>query len=313
MGLGIADLNCDGKMDIISANSATSFCSVLLTSGGSGDTTPPVVTAPPPVSVGSNGGGCSATVTDAQLGNATATDNCSICVNIIRTGVPVGNVFPSGTTVVTYTANDGHGNSASATQNVTVTDSTPPTITAPANITVTACSATVSVGTPTTSDNCSSVNVAGVRSDGLALGAAYPLGTTTITWTATDAQNNSATATQTVTVNPPPLVFAATSVDPSFLWPPNHKMVDVTVDYAVTGGCGPAVCTITGITSSEPVNGLGDGTTSADWAIVDAHHVRLRAERTGTDANPRIYTITISCTANGSTTTKAVTVAVAHN
>jgi hypothetical protein len=393
--LGIVDLNCDGKMDIISANMATGFCSVLLSTGGTSDTTPPVVTAPPAVSVGA-GAGCSAVVSNAQLGTATATDNCASCVNIVRTGVPAGNVFPVGTTIVTYTANDGHGNSAAATQNVTVTDSVAPSISAPPNATASAgpsCNATVAAGTATATDNCGgSPIVTAARSDAQPLGAPYPLGTTTITWTATDSSGNTATATQTVTVNdttpptlsvPPnvsalctdsidpgtatatdncpgtvtvsgvrsdaqplaapypvgtttitwtaldahgnsagaaqtvtvasvPVVISGGTATPSSLWPPNHRMVDVAIAYSATGGCGAASCSITAIASNEPDDGLGDGDTANDKQIVDATHVKLRAERAG-GGTGRVYTITITCTDGVTTTTKTVTVSVPLN
>ena len=56
---------------------------------------------------------------DAQLGTATASDN-SGSVTIDRTGVPAGNVFPVGTTTITYTATDASGNVTTVTQTVTV-------------------------------------------------------------------------------------------------------------------------------------------------------------------------------------------------
>jgi hypothetical protein len=391
------DLNCDGAADLIVPTMNTATTSVLLTAGGS-DTTAPVVTAPATVTVPA-GPTCAAVVSDAQLGTATAHDNCSECVVIVRSGVPPGNIFPAGTTVVTYTASDGHGNSAAATQNVTVTDSnppaitapanivtsagpactatvnpgtpvasdscsavsvtgtrsdsqplnasyplgvttitwtatdtsalsasatqtitvndaTPPTITAPANISVTAgvtCSVTLNPGAPTVSDNCSAVSVNSLRSDSQPLASPFPLGTTTITWTATDAAGNSASATQTITVTAPPLVIGGGAASPSSLWPPNHKMVPITVSYSISGGCGTGACTISSVGSNEPVNGTGDGDTSPDWQIVDSHHVNLRAERSG-NGNGRIYTITITCTdGGGHTTTKSVTVTVPHN
>jgi len=61
-------------------------------------------------------------------------------------------------------------------------------------------SAVVAVGSPVASDNCSEAKVSSVRSDGAALDAPYPVGHTTITWTATDAAGNKASATQTVEV-----------------------------------------------------------------------------------------------------------------
>jgi hypothetical protein len=309
--IAAVDLNCDGAADLIVPNMNTAFTSVLLTAGAA-DTTAPVVTPPANVTVPA-GPTCTAVVSDAQLGVATAHDNCSDCVVITRTGVPAGHIFPLGTTNVTYTANDGHGNSANATQHVTVTDNTPPSITAPADITVTAgasCSALVDPGTPTASGPCSGVTVTRVRSDGQPLSAPFPLGTTTITWTATDNASNNASDTQDITVIAPPLVIGGGTVNPSSLWPPNHKMSSVTVSYSISGGCGTTACTITSVTSNEPVNGLGDGDTSPDWQIVDAHHVSLRAERSGTGTG-RIYTITITCTdGGGHTTTKTVVVTV---
>ncbi len=60
--------------------------------------------------------------------------------------------------------------------------------------------ATVAVTPPTATDNCSNVTLTGTRSDGKPLDAPYPVGVTTITWTATDATGNVATTTQTVHV-----------------------------------------------------------------------------------------------------------------
>ena len=70
-------------------------------------------------------------MTEAQLGTATATDNAG-GVSIARSGVPSGNVFPVGTTTITYTATDDAGNSTTATQTVTVIDNTAPTLNVPA-------------------------------------------------------------------------------------------------------------------------------------------------------------------------------------
>jgi hypothetical protein len=64
------------------------------------------------------------------------------------------------------------------------------------------------------------------------------------------------------------------------------------------------------VSSNEPINGLGDGDVAPDWIVIDAHHVRLRAERSG-KGNGRIYTITITCTdANGNSTSQNVTVSI---
>jgi hypothetical protein len=106
----------------------------------------------------------------------------------------------------------------------------------------------------------------------------------------------------------PPVIVNA-SVDQPVLSPPNHRMVGMTVDYSAPDTCG-AVHTALSVTSDEPVNGTGDGDSAPDWEIVDAHHVRLRAERAGTGAG-RVYTITITVTdAAGGTSSQAVKVTV---
>lgn len=93
------------------------------------DTTSPTISAPPPVSLttGSGASSCGLVVDDLSLGSATASDNCSATVT--RPGVTDGNFFPVGTTEVIYTATDPAGHTASATQNVTVIDGTPPVVT----------------------------------------------------------------------------------------------------------------------------------------------------------------------------------------
>jgi len=127
-----------------------------------------------------------------------------------------------------------------------------------------------------------------------------------------NSDNDSSTATTTAS-NPPPMITNATA-DPSSLWPPNHKMVDVTVSYDVTDNCPlpPNSCTLS-VTSNEPVNGKGDGDTFPDWIVVDDHHVLLRAERAG-NGDGRIYTITITCTDSGGNSSEdQVEVTVPHD
>jgi hypothetical protein len=94
-------------------------------------------------------------------------------------------------------------------------------------------------------------------------------------------------------------VITGLSVNKPVLWPPNHKLVNETVNYLVTDNCPlpPNSCTLT-VTSNEPVNGQGDGNTSPDLIILGAHHVQLRAERSG-QGNGRIYTIGVTCVDSG--------------
>jgi len=102
---------------------------------------------------------------------------------------------------------------------------------------------------------------------------------------------------------------SAVSVTPSVLAPANHRMVDVLVGYTSADDNGAATCAL-GVASNEPVNGADDGDTDPDWEVVDAHHVRLRAERSGTGTG-RVYTVTATCTdAAGNTASRSAEVRV---
>lgn len=198
---------------------------ITITSSGA-DNVPPTLNVPPDVSATTSS--CTATLDD-ELGVATASDNCG-SVNISRSGVPTfacptptdpnrrceSFVFPTGTTIITYTATDNAGNVTVGTQRVVVTESPAvnPTITAPADVSVntgagaTSCGAVVSdatLGSASANDNCPGVTVS--RSPA---GNTFPVGNTTVIYTATDASGNTATDTQTVTVvdNTPPTITA---------------------------------------------------------------------------------------------------------
>jgi hypothetical protein len=92
--------------------------------------TPPTFTSVPPAITAHSGQGtaCQAFVSDAALGTASAQDACSGALSVMRSGVPEGNIFPVGTTTITYTATDVVGNTTRATQVITVLDAQAPTI-----------------------------------------------------------------------------------------------------------------------------------------------------------------------------------------
>ncbi|XDZ57475.1 T9SS type A sorting domain-containing protein [Flavobacterium tructae] len=155
------------------------------------DVTLPTIKAPASITVNTN---TNCTATNILLGTPVTTDNCTVAS--VTNNAPT--VFPVGNTTVTWTVKDASNNIATATQIVTVKDVTLPIITAPSNVTVNTtsnCTATgVLLGTPVTSDNCT---VALVTNNAP---TAFPIGNTIVTWTVTDANSNTATATQIVTV-----------------------------------------------------------------------------------------------------------------
>jgi hypothetical protein len=98
-----------------------------------------------------------------------------------------------------------------------------------------------------------------------------------------------------------PPAISGLAVNPGTLWPPNHKMVDVTVSYTATDAIDPSPRCALAVTSTEPENGTGRGDRAPDWMVVDAHRVRLRAERAG-KGNGRVYSIGITCSDTGGNT-----------
>jgi hypothetical protein len=141
-----------------------------------------------------------------------------------------------------------------------------------------------------------------------------PVGTTTITLVVNDGFQDSEPDDVTITVvddTPPGICLSAS---PQTLWPPNHKMVPVTISVSASDNYDPAPsCEIFSVASNEPVNGTGDGNTSPDWEFTGALTVDLRAERSGSGSG-RVYTIDVECTdASDNSSQDTVEVHVPHD
>ena len=163
---------------------------------------------------------CGAVISDAALGQPAVTDNCS--ATLTRAGVPEGNLFPVGATTITWTATDPSGNATVVTQTVAVVDDTPPTLAVPPALTLatgpdaTGCGLAVTdaaLDVAAAEDNCSVVLIR----TGVPDGHFFPIGTTTITYTATDPSGNTVSATQLVTVTDatPPRITVADLTRPT--------------------------------------------------------------------------------------------------
>jgi hypothetical protein len=140
------------------------------------------------------GVGCTA---DASIDNGSS-DPDGDTISLMQT--PPG-PYPLGMTNVTLSVTDSKGASSQCMATVTVVDTTPPTITCPANITATtanpgAACATVTYMTPTASDNCPNPAVNCVPPSG----SCFPAGVTTVTCTASDGSGNPASCSFTISV-----------------------------------------------------------------------------------------------------------------
>ena len=97
------------------------------------------------------------------------------------------------------------------------------------------------------------------------------------------------------------------------LWPPNHKMKDITILGVTDADDDSITITIDGITQDEPVNDTGDGDTSPDGLGVGTDTAQIRAERSGT-GDGRVYEISFTADdGNEGTCSGSVQVGVPHD
>ncbi len=266
------------------------------------DDQPPVITCSTNIVQSTDPGRCDAVVNYVT----TATDN-NPGVSLVC-APPSGSVFPKGTNLVTCVATDSAGNTSTCVFTVAVVDTQPPSITCPPSRTVSndpGKATAVVTFTPTSTDNCPGVSLVSSPVSG----AAFPIGTNTVTCTATDAAGNQSQCKFTVTVKDvEPPVIQSISASPNVLSPPNHEMILVTVTVNATDNSGSVTSKIVSVASSDPTNTTGDGNTSGDWFITGPLTVDLRAERASSGVG-RTYTLTIQATdPSGNAATGTVTV-----
>src|SRR6266704_1580269 len=109
-----------------------------------------------------------------------------------------------------------------------------------------------------------------------------------------------------LTGNCTPPVIASVTTAPSVIWPPNQKMVLVTVSVDAIATCGPPVCKIVAITidepssvrcdydGDEPSGDRDDDKARPDARIVSDFTAEVRAVRAGGSLG-RIYLFIEEC------------------
>jgi len=196
----------------------------------------------------------------------TAADNC--VVKSVNSTHNFGDLFPVGTTIITYTASDANANSISANFNIVVLDTISPVIeNLPTDITQNtdagACGAIVSWTAPTATDNCSAALSASHNP-----GDFFDVGTTTVTYTADDIHGNSTIQTFNVKIidNIPPVIQSLPT--------------DITQNTDA-GACGAVVnwalptakdnCSATLVSSHNPGDFFNVGTTTVTYTAIDVY------------------------------------------
>ena len=225
------------------------------------DVLAPVILAPPaPIVVECDDPGAIQKIVN-WLATASATDGMtSIPVTNNYNGITMACNQPPVT--VTFSASDQCGNVSSTTSTISVTDNKAPVITCPANATGTTdlseCfTKNVSLGTATATDNCSTPVISNNAP------AQFPVGTTIVTWTATDACGNTATCNQTVTIsdsNQPPTIICPADV----------------VQTAQPGNC-----SLNNVTIPDPVTADNCGIVLQTWMIMNPDNTTRNSPSTG--------------------------------
>lgn len=253
---------------------------------------------------------------DAQLNGffsgVSAEDGCEPTPTITNNApglFPVNVITP-----VSFTATDAGSLTDSCSANVRVVDTTKPMINCPTDVTV---ECTGNLGVPandgqlaaffagvSATDVCdSSVSIANNAP------AFFGLGPTLVQFTGSDDNGNQRSCSATVTVKDTQKPTIAFTLDPSVLWPPNHRLVTINAAVTVSDVCNPnPAFVLTSITSSQPDNGLGDGDTvndiqDASYGTADLSFL-LRAERSPQGA-PRTYTVVYSVSDGSGNTVQA--------
>ncbi|HEX6161540.1 MAG TPA: HYR domain-containing protein, partial [Thermoanaerobaculia bacterium] len=219
-----------------------------------------------------------------------------------------GSTFALGTTTVSCSATNSDGTST-ATFTVTVVDTTGPVIDAPpVFFEATSAAGANATYTVTATD---AVDGSVAVSCTPASGTFFPFGETEVSCTATDSRLNGEVASFILTVQDTtgPEIVSITAT-PGTLWPPDHKMVNISVSVVAVDAVDPSpVSTVVSVSSNQPDNGTGDGDVAGDAVITGPLTLQLRAERSS--GKERVYTITVqTMDINGNITTSTVDVKV---
>jgi hypothetical protein len=266
----------------------------------------PAITAPSAVTVNTDLGKCETAKDNMNLGVPTFSDNCS--GTTITNDAPA--VFTVGTTIITWTATDASGNTATATQLITIEDHELPAIVQPSDTVVSSehgkCSAAILLPTPGTTDNC---GVASVTNDAPANGV-YSVGTHIITWTVIDIHGNSTTTTEKITVNDNEIPTVTNCpVVPVLCYNPGGSYTIPAI--TATDNCGSVSYSyvISGATtrtgnSSNASGAFNIGVSTITWTVTDSHNNTTTCQTTVTvnspviSSIPDVYTVTPGGSAN---------------
>ncbi|HXG49495.1 MAG TPA: HYR domain-containing protein [Methylomirabilota bacterium] len=265
------------------------------------DAAPPTLPCPPPFALAA-GEDCAAVVPDLT-GQLMVGDNCTPATALLRDQRPApGSIVSLGDHEVVFTVLDAAGNRTTCTTSLKVIDLAPPAIQCPAPVVLAASSA----GTATLPDLLASLEASDActpadrlsKSQTPAAGTLLPPGEHEVRLDVTDAAGNASGCPVRVTVlarNPDqtPPVIRRVRANPKLLFPPNGKLVPVTLTVTAVDDTDPAPrCRVLSVTSNE--EGHRKDKTPIDWVLTGDLTLKLRAEHLSA-LRPRVYTVRVAC------------------
>ena len=329
--IAVADVNGDGKLDLLEVVYGTpNQLMVYLNQGGG------LFSAPTLYSTGGTSSGWTAVatadmngdgkldvvVTNSQsnnvavfLGDGSGTFGAPalFTVNLTPLDVAVGDFNGDGKPDVATVGGGGYGgNTYGVLLNTTVSALPPPVITSPTTASAgygTAFSYTITAtNAPTSYEAAPLLPGLAFNSSTDVISGTLPntLGLYNIILSATNASGTGIGSLALTIIDPASPTIASFTPSITSIWPPNKKMVPITLSASGANLGHNVVFKITSVTTNEPDR-------NTQWQITGPLTLNLLADRLGTGTG-RIYTITVVATdAAGSTSTKTCTVTVPHD
>jgi hypothetical protein len=292
----LSTFDSDTKINLLrdetNAVSNTTYNTKVITISKFVDSVAPTLIAPGDISLEAEGA-----MTTVTLGEASATDDFDTATPTISNDASAQSLFTVGTHTVTWTATDNAGNESTATQTITISDTTKPVLSVSPSIVLEATSGTtaVNLGQASATDlvDGSIIPTADVTGP-------FGLGIHTVTWQATDSAGNIATATQTVTI--------VDSTAPTIIVPADISAEATGALTAVQLGTATATDSVDGnVTISADMTGpFAVGTHMVTWTATDDLNNQTSATQivTITDSGAPVFTALpdVSIEATGATT-----------
>ncbi|WP_163517052.1 HYR domain-containing protein [Gelidibacter japonicus] len=253
-----------------------------------------VVDGTPPALVGVPGNTTVECDAIPSVPTVTATDNCDISLTVNYSEISNTVVDGVGTIVREWTVTDTGGNTTTGTQTITVVDTNPPTFTScPSNFNLSndlnICGAVVNYTIPTATDNCGTAVVAQTDTSGLTSGSVFPIGITTIEYTATDANGLTSVCSFTVTVSDNELPTIDCPDDITVSADANCQVATLVLDAPTTDDNCAVASVSNNLAGMLP---LPVGTHTVTWTVTDTAGLTATCDQTITvvDDTPPVIT-----------------------